>query len=137
MQNVLTIEIKNQLKKSRKSIEVVHSYTGIVDTLSVNNSITLPLPTGDKEKADFVQIGMTGGTRHMKGTICIDLPAWASFTFVSEQRVAISPDTSGGNRQLLEIPAGLSGWKLNISKPAGVFISSPDSITIGEGGIIS
>lgn len=132
MDNVLTIEIKNQLGNTRKCIKVYHHYTRITDTVCFNHSITLPLQnTAANRQEDYLKISTMETSGGVTANCLIDLPAWANFDFLSGQRVGITL-THSNERILLIITPGILPWDLKISKPTGAIIPKYDHVTISD-----
>jgi hypothetical protein len=130
---IATIEIKNQFKIRKKKIQVLNSITGMKDIVFINDSIVLPIPEGSEDEDKYIEIQIISDEANIATEYIIEISPWINFQILSKHRIESSCDTVGSITKL-RIPDGMHDWKLRISKPTGVNITSNAIICFLEGG---
>lgn len=129
---VLIVEIKNQLRSSRRCIKVYHHHTGIADIICFNQSISLSLRkltrTGQK---DYLQISVEKEAECCHCFYLIKLPSWVHFQLNLTGRSGISANYSR-DRQLLKLYLSYDFWQIRIFRPTESNCSTIDSVAIQD-----
>ncbi len=127
MKKKINITIENKLLTDKRAMNVYHHSTRSAHMISHNSAITIPLKSVVDD--DYLHISIVSGPGKLKNNSVVNLPAWSDFEFSSVGDVKL---IHSGERTLLKIPPGLSGWQLKMTRAAYRPDIVTDNITISD-----